>query len=99
MQPDLVARSTVAYPELVSWGVSKSHKFRGLVKIGACKGVIKVDLNKSCRGGVPGQPEKPLDTPLLHTDVDGWVDGFVEPVLPCNQKHIHILFMVYYRHR
>ena len=23
----------------------------------------------------------------------GWMDGFVEPVLPCNQKHIHILLI------
>ena len=33
----------VAYPELVSRGVSKSHKYKGLVKVGASKGVIRVD--------------------------------------------------------
>ena len=33
----------VAYPELVSWGVAKSHKFKGLLKVGASKGVIRVD--------------------------------------------------------
>ena len=30
---------TVAYPELVSRGVSKSLKFKWLVKVGACKDV------------------------------------------------------------
>ena len=30
---------TVAYPELVSRGVSKSRKFKWLVKVGACKDV------------------------------------------------------------
>ena len=29
----------VAYPELVSRGVSKSRKFKWLVKVGACKDV------------------------------------------------------------
>ena len=33
------SRPTVAYPELVSRGVSKSRKFKWLVKIGACKDV------------------------------------------------------------
>ena len=33
----------VAYPEYVSGGVSKSHKFKGLVKVSASKGVIRVD--------------------------------------------------------
>ena len=42
----------MAYPELVSGGgVSKSHKFKGLVKVGASKGVIRVDLKKSWPGG------------------------------------------------
>ena len=30
---------SVAYPELVSRGVSKSRKFKWLVKVGACKDV------------------------------------------------------------
>ena len=30
---------TMAYPELVSRGVSKSRKFKWLVKVGACKDV------------------------------------------------------------
>ena len=30
---------TLAYPELVSRGVSKSRKFRWVVKVGASKGV------------------------------------------------------------
>ena len=41
----------MAYPELVSRGVSKSHTFEGLVKVGASKGVIRVDLKKSWPGG------------------------------------------------
>ncbi len=32
-------RSPVAYPELVSRGVSKSRKFKWLVRVGACKDV------------------------------------------------------------
>ena len=43
----------VAYPELVSGEVSKSHKFKGLVMIGASKRVIRVD-KKSWAGGFPG---------------------------------------------
>ena len=35
--------SPVAYPELVSGGGFPSHKFKGLVKVGASKGVIMVD--------------------------------------------------------
>ena len=51
---------SVAYPELVSGGVSKSHTFKGLVKVGASKGVIRVDLKKTWSGGgVSGQPENP----------------------------------------
>ena len=49
----------MAYPELVSGGVSKSHKCKGLVKVGAGKGVIRVDLKKHGRGGVSEQPENP----------------------------------------
>ena len=58
----------MAYPELVSRGVSKSDKFKGLVKVGASNlsmGVIRVDLKKSWPGGgLSGKPEKNLDTPL-----------------------------------
>ena len=49
----------MAYPELVSWGVSKSQKCKGLVKVGASKGVIRVDLTNHAGGGVSGQPETP----------------------------------------
>ena len=52
----------VAYPELVSRGVSKSDKFKGLVKVGASNlsmGVIRVDLKKIMARGVSGQPENP----------------------------------------
>ena len=48
----------VAYPELVLRGVSKSHTFKWLVKVGASKDVIRVDLNKIMAGG-SGQPKKP----------------------------------------
>ena len=57
----------MAYPKLVSGGVSKRHKFNGLVKVGASKGVIRVDFNKNMAGGFPGNQKTPLDTPLpLH---------------------------------
>ena len=49
---------SVAYPEFVSRGVSKSHKFEGLVKIGDSKRVMGVDLKNSWPGG-SGQPENP----------------------------------------
>ena len=56
----LVSLQSVAYPELVSRGVSKSHTFKWLVKVGASKGVIRVDLKKiMAGGGVSGQPKKP----------------------------------------
>ena len=53
--------SAVAYPEaeLVSGGVSKSHKFKGLVKVGASKGFMRVDLKKNHGRGGSGQPETP----------------------------------------
>ena len=62
----------MAYPELVSRGVSKSHKFKWLVKVGASKGVIRVDLKKIMAGGggFPGHQKKPLDTPLCTTVLD-----------------------------
>ena len=50
----------MAYPELVSRGVSKSHKFKWLVKFGACKDVNPLISKKSWPGGgVSGQPENP----------------------------------------
>ena len=50
----------MAYPELVSRGVSKSRKFKWLVKVGACKDVNPLIKKKSWPGGgVSGQPEKP----------------------------------------
>ena len=51
--------NTVAYPELVSEGVSKSHQFEGLVKVGAGKAVVRADLKKIMAGGASGQPENP----------------------------------------
>ena len=50
----------MAYPELVSRGVSKSRKFKWLVKFGACKDVNPLISKKSWPGGgVSGQPENP----------------------------------------
>ena len=62
------ARLAVAYPELVSRGVSKSRKFNWLVKIGACKDVNPLIKKKSWPGGFPGNQKTPLDTPLVRTD-------------------------------
>ena len=51
---------SVAYPELVSRGVSKSRKFKWLVKVGACKDVNPlIKKNHGRGGGVSGQPETP----------------------------------------
>ena len=55
----------VAYPELVSRGVSKSRKFQWLVKVGACKDVnLLIKKNHGRGGGFPGNQKTPLDTPL-----------------------------------
>ena len=39
LQSLCIGHTSVAYPELVSRGVSKSRKFKWLVKVGACKDV------------------------------------------------------------
>ena len=63
----------MAYPELVSGGGFPSHTFKWLVKVGANKGVIRVDSKKIMAGGwVSGQPENPLDTPLKKIVQSGW---------------------------
>ena len=56
----------MAYPELVLRGVSKSRKFKWLVKVGACKDVNPLIKKKSWPGGggFPGNQKTPLDTPL-----------------------------------
>ena len=56
--------SPVAYPELVSKGVSKCHKFKWLVKVSASKGVIRVDLKKIMAVGGFWATQKKLDMPL-----------------------------------
>ena len=48
----------MAYPEFVSGGVSKSCKFKWLLKVGASKGVTAW-LKKIMARGVSGQPKKP----------------------------------------
>ena len=58
----------VAYPGLVSRGVSKSRKCKWLVKVGASNRVTHLIIKtKSWPGGGSGQPENPLDTPLPGT--------------------------------
>ena len=51
----------MAYPELVSRGVSKSRKLNRLVKIGASKGVTPLIEKNHGRGGggFPGNQKKP----------------------------------------
>ena len=58
---------SVAYPELVSRGVSKSRKCKWLVKVGACKDVNPLIKKNHGRGGggFPGNQKTPLDTPLF----------------------------------
>ena len=53
----------VAYPELVSRGVSKSRKCKRLVK-GASTGVTPLIEKNHGRGGFPGNQKTTLDTPL-----------------------------------
>ena len=59
----------MAYPELVSREVSKSRKFKWLVKVGACKDVNPLIKKKIMAGGggggFPGNQKTPLDTPLV----------------------------------
>ena len=66
---DYVLRNSVAYPELVSRGVSKSRKFKWLVKVGACKDVNPLIKKKLWPGGggFPGNQKTPLDMPLKLT--------------------------------
>ena len=49
-----ISTGTVAYPELVSRGVSKSPKFKWLVKVGACKDVNPLIKKKTWPGGGGG---------------------------------------------
>ena len=60
--------TSVAYPELVSRGVSKSRKFKWLVKVGACKDVNPlIKKNHGRGGGGFRQPEKkPGYATVLH---------------------------------
>ena len=69
---------SVAYPELVSGGFP-SHKFKGLVKVSASNGVIRVDWKKIMAGGrgFPGNQNNPLDTPLRRLSIS--------QQLPCPQ--------------
>ena len=56
----------MAYPELVSRGVSKSRKCKWLVRVGASNGVTHLNLKNHGRGGeFPGNQKTPLDTPLI----------------------------------
>ena len=64
MHNDCETLVSVAYPDLVlRGGCFQSHTFKWLVKVGASKGVIRVDLKKSWPGGFRAT-KKNLDTPL-----------------------------------
>ena len=52
-------RGSVAYPELVSRGVSKSRKCNWLVKVGASNGVTPPLIKTKSWQGLSGQPENP----------------------------------------
>ena len=45
-------------------GVSKSRKFKWLMKVGATNGATPLIYKIMAGGGVSGQPENPPDTPL-----------------------------------
>ena len=64
----------MAYPELVSRGVSKSRKFKWLVKVGACKDVNLLIKKNHGRGGggggVSGQPETPPGYATANANLD-----------------------------
>ena len=74
----------MAYPELVSGGVPKSHKFKWLVKVGASKGVIRVDLKKkSWPRGFPDNQKTLLDMPLYYNTGFSYVTNDVH----CGMAH------------
>ena len=56
----------MAYPELVSKGVSERRKCKRLVKVGASKGVTPLIKKNYGRGGVSGQPENPPGYATAH---------------------------------
>ena len=49
----------MAYPELVSRGVSERRKCKWLVRVGASNGVTPLIKKIMAGGGVSGQPENP----------------------------------------
>ena len=58
----------MAYPELVSRGVSKSRKCKWLVKVGASNGVTPMNKKIMVSGGGgfrATEPDNPLDTPMV----------------------------------
>ena len=61
-------QKAVAYPELVLGGGFQSHKFKGMVKVGAIKGVVRVYLEKNRAGVFPSNQKTPLDTPLFTSE-------------------------------
>ena len=69
----------MAYPELVSRGVSKSRKFKWLVKVGACKDVNPLIKKNHGWGGVSGQPENP---PGYATGGRGRIAGHIHIIIP-----------------
>ena len=60
----------VAYPGLVSRGVSKNLKCKWLVKVDASNSVTPLNKKNHGRGGgFPGNQKTPLDTPLRLPEV------------------------------
>ena len=56
---NVLYKPAVAYPELVSRGVSKSRKCKWLVKIGASYGVTPLNKKSWPGGGVPCNQKTP----------------------------------------
>ena len=73
----------VAYPELVSRGVSKSRKFKWLVKVGACKDVNPLILKKHGWGGFRATRKPPWIRHCIwfafgSDNTFSYVDGYVK---------------------
>ena len=91
---DVGSRAYVAYPELVSRVGFQKSQIKGLVKVSASnfsKGVIRVYLKKNHGrgGGVSGQPETPLDTPLVgETGLKRDLNLCARIVTCCHIQHI-----------
>ena len=90
------APSSVAYPELVSRGVSKSRNFKWLVKVGACKDVHPLIKKNSWPGGVSGQPENPPGYATAVTNASTHVQTHThpDPIFTTNAEHLDCNLLV-----